>query len=48
MLTLIGVRMHHKDPSRYLNCGVKWTCSYNMAFAGVGREVGGRGGGGGG
>ena len=49
MLTLIGVRMHHEDPTSYLKCGVKylnictmanakWTYRYNMVFAGVGRE----------
>ena len=24
MLTLIGIRMHHEDPSMYLNYGVKY------------------------
>ena len=56
MLTLIGVRMHHEDPTSYLKCGVKylnicimsnakWTCRYNMFFAGVGRDGGRMGGG---
>ena len=45
MLTLIGVRMHHENPSSYLNSGVKYfnmcimenvkgTYRYNMVLLG--------------
>ena len=33
VLTLIGVRMHHEDPSSYLNSGVKYLDICIMANA---------------